>query len=64
MKYGGISDTEWSVGRICPGRYFADASLWLTMSNILAMFDIGPPLDEYGNPQEIGPVQFTDGITR
>lgn len=50
--------------RICPGRYFVDASLWLTMSNILAVFDIGPPLDPSGQSQEIGPVQFTDGVTR
>ena len=50
--------------RICPGRYFADASLWLQMSNILAVFDIGPPLDEYGSPQMIGEVKYTSGVTR
>ena len=50
--------------RICPGRYFADASLWIMMSNILAMFDIGPPLDASGNPQVIGNIKFTDGLTR
>ena len=50
--------------RICPGRYFADATLWLTMSSILAVFDIGPSLDSSGRPQEIGRVQFTEGITR
>ena len=50
--------------RICPGRYFVDASLWLMMSNILAVFDIGPPLDSLGKPQKIGPIEYTDGITR
>ena len=50
--------------RICPGRYFIDASLWLLMSNILAVFDIGPPLDSFGNPQRIGTIKYTDGLTR
>lgn len=50
--------------RICPGRYFIDASLWLQISNILAVFDIGPPLDSYSDPQEIGDIKFTDGATR
>ena len=50
--------------RVCPGRYFADASLWLIMSNILAVFDIGPPLDASGNPEVIGKLEFTDGNTR
>ena len=50
--------------RICPGRYFADASLWLMMSNVLAVFDIGPPLDASGRHQVIGDIKFTDGLTR
>ena len=35
--------------RICPGRHFADASLWLSMASILYTFNILPPLDENGN---------------
>ena len=34
------------------------------MSNILAVFDIGPPLDTFGNPQAIGEIKFTSGLTR
>lgn len=53
-----------AAARICPGRYFADASLWLMMANILAMFDIGPPLDGLGNPRVIGKIEYTSGVTR
>ena len=34
------------------------------MSNILAVFDIGPPLDPSGKPQVVGDIEFTDGLTR
>ncbi|EJD04923.1 cytochrome P450 [Fomitiporia mediterranea MF3/22] len=34
--------------RICPGRHFAEAAVWLTIANVLAVFDILPPLDENG----------------
>lgn len=50
--------------RICPGRYFVDASLWLTMSNVLAVLDIQPPLDASGNPEKIGKIEYTSGVTR
>ncbi|EJC99756.1 cytochrome P450 [Fomitiporia mediterranea MF3/22] len=35
--------------RICPGRVFAEASLWLVIANILAVFDISPAADDQGN---------------
>ena len=35
--------------RICPGRHFADASLWVSMASSLYTFNILPPLDENGN---------------
>nr|BAK09432.1 cytochrome P450 [Postia placenta] len=35
--------------RICPGRHAADASLWLAISSILAMFSIEKAKDENGN---------------
>ena len=50
--------------RICPGRYLADASLWLMMANVLEMFDIGPPLDASGKPRVIGEVEYVDAHTR
>lgn len=34
------------------------------MSHILAVFDIGPPLDSLGNPQIIGEIRYTSGATR
>ena len=55
--------TEYAF-RICPGRYFVDVNLWLMISNILALFDIVPPLDRYGKPQTIGSIEYTSGLTR
>ncbi|KAI1348904.1 cytochrome protein [Xylaria sp. FL0043] len=47
--------------RICPGRYIADSSVWLTIVRSLAVFDISKGLDENGC--EIEPtVKFTPGI--
>ncbi|KAH8116038.1 cytochrome P450 [Phellopilus nigrolimitatus] len=31
--------------RVCPGRHFADTMVWLTMTNVLATFDIRPYKD-------------------
>ncbi|KZS88696.1 cytochrome P450 [Sistotremastrum niveocremeum HHB9708] len=39
--------------RICPGNQFALTSLFLSISSILALFDIGPPIDELGNTKEL-----------
>ncbi|KAI8996324.1 CyP450 monooxygenase [Trametes punicea] len=36
--------------RICPGRYFAEDSLFLNMASILHVFDILPALDKSGKP--------------
>ncbi|KAJ7617259.1 cytochrome P450 [Roridomyces roridus] len=47
--------------RICPGRHLADASVWLTIVSILAMFDITKPVGEDG--QVIEPsYEYTEGI--
>ncbi|EIW85707.1 cytochrome P450 [Coniophora puteana RWD-64-598 SS2] len=35
--------------RICPGRYLADASVWIAMVSILAELDIKPAVDDDGN---------------
>lgn len=35
--------------RICPGRYLALNSLWITMASVLAAFDLVSPLDDKGN---------------
>lgn len=31
--------------RICPGRFLADANVWLVIANVLAAFDILPAID-------------------
>ncbi|KAI0693293.1 cytochrome P450 [Cerioporus squamosus] len=36
--------------RICPGRYFADASLFINIAMVLHVFNITLPLDKSGNP--------------
>ncbi|KAI0471433.1 cytochrome protein [Xylaria cf. heliscus] len=47
--------------RICPGRYLANTSVWLTIAQSLAVLNISKGLDESG--REIEPtVQFTPGI--
>ena len=39
--------------RICPGRYFAMASLFINVASVLHMFDITPALDADGRPAKI-----------
>ncbi|KAI9058130.1 cytochrome P450 [Trametes sanguinea] len=39
--------------RVCPGRHFADSSLFLAIACVLHVFDIGPPLDENGCPIKV-----------
>lgn len=47
--------------RICPGRHFADMNIWLTISSIIAAFDISKARDAEGN--EIMPqMSFTSGL--
>ena len=31
--------------RICPGRFIADANIWLVIANVLSAFDILPAID-------------------
>ena len=48
---------------VCPGKYFADYGMWLTMATVLAAFDILPPVDENG--REVVPeAAFTTGTAR
>ncbi|EKM77271.1 hypothetical protein AGABI1DRAFT_77713 [Agaricus bisporus var. burnettii JB137-S8] len=47
--------------RICPGRFFSDASLYSTVSHVLTVFDIKPSLDGNGKEIEIKP-EMTDGL--
>lgn len=61
-----IQDPElavWGFGRrICPGRYMADNSIFLTVASFLATFSIQPALDADGNPIKIEPVMASGGL--
>ncbi|EJC99766.1 cytochrome P450 [Fomitiporia mediterranea MF3/22] len=47
--------------RICPGRHFAEADIWLAIASILTVFDIRPAVDDKGS--EILPKpEFTSGL--
>ncbi|KZT69382.1 cytochrome P450 [Daedalea quercina L-15889] len=48
--------------RICPGRRFADNSLWLAMANLIATFEIRKARDVKGN-EITPPAQFESGFT-
>ena len=50
-----------SLVRICPGRHYAEAGLFIIIASVLHVFDITPPLDEQGRPVKVTPMQ-TDGI--
>ncbi len=43
--------------RICPGRYFAEATLFISIACALHVLDITPPLGEDGRPMKIEHVQ-------
>ena len=45
------ADSVWGFGRrICPGKAFAEANLWLVFANTIALMDIRKVLDKDGNP--------------
>ncbi|KAI0832849.1 CyP450 monooxygenase [Trametes gibbosa] len=46
--------------RICPGRYFADASLFIIVASVLHTLNIGRPLDEAGRPVVVQPKMTMD----
>ena len=45
---------------VCPARYFDDSSLFFSVSCVLSVFHVGPPMDELGNET---PVAFKDSDT-
>ncbi|KAI8992762.1 cytochrome P450 [Trametes punicea] len=48
--------------RICPGQAFADASIYLAVANIIALFDIRKVVDEAGY-EITPPAEFISGFT-
>ncbi|KAH9856147.1 cytochrome P450 [Lenzites betulinus] len=49
--------------RVCPGRDFADAGVWLAMACVIALFDVGKAVDAYGH-EITPPPEFTSGFVR
>ncbi|KAI9061908.1 cytochrome P450 [Trametes sanguinea] len=48
--------------RVCPGQAFAEATIWLAIAHIVALFDIRKAVDEAGN--EVTPLpDFKSGFT-
>ena len=46
---------------MCPGRFFAQASIFIMLSNILHTFDIGLPKDANGEDVKIS-VEMTEAF--
>ena len=44
--------------RICPGRHISDTTLYVAVSNVLAVYNIKPPTDDEGNE-----VKLTEEVT-
>ncbi|TBU24745.1 cytochrome P450 [Dichomitus squalens] len=51
----GFGRRQVSIRRICPGRYFAEAALFINIACALHVFNITQPLGEDGQPIEIKP---------
>ncbi|KAI0705578.1 CyP450 monooxygenase [Earliella scabrosa] len=47
--------------RICPGRHFAEASLFIIVATVLHTLSVSAPLDEHGRPQALQG-KMTSGI--
>ncbi|KAI0360492.1 CyP450 monooxygenase [Trametes cingulata] len=51
-----LDPAEFAFGygrRVCPGRHFAEASLFLIVSSVLHTLSVSAPLDENGNPVQL-----------
>ncbi|EMD37269.1 hypothetical protein CERSUDRAFT_135729 [Gelatoporia subvermispora B] len=62
----GVKDVRAAFGagrRICPGRYFSDMSLFITVASILHTFDISPPLDSESRPRKIEPAMGSGSMS-
>ena len=49
--------------RICPGRYFADSAVWLVAANILAVYDILPPIDPVNGRIHVPKLEWVGGLS-
>ncbi|KAI9443617.1 cytochrome P450 [Lactarius indigo] len=57
-----LPDAVFGFGRrICPGRFMARSSMWITIASVLAAFEISPTTDDDGVPL-IPEEDFTTGL--
>ncbi|KAN0092646.1 Cytochrome P450 [Tylopilus felleus] len=57
-----IGEQQFGFGRrICVGKYLADASIWIAMVSILAVFDMNKAKDEFGREIDVVP-EYTPGV--
>jgi len=49
--------------RICPGRWLALDTLWITVASVLAVYNISKALDDAGNIIEPNPEDYTLGLS-
>jgi cytochrome P450 len=49
--------------RICPGRFFAEANIWMLMTNMIATMDIGKAVDEKGREIDVT-VEYVGSFVR
>ncbi len=47
------------AGRVCPGRYLAKDTLYLTLASILCVYEILPAIDKMGKPVQLSAQQTT-----
>jgi cytochrome P450 len=48
--------------RICPGRYLARSTIWITIVSILSTFVISKAMDDEGHEIEVSDDEFTSGV--
>ena len=51
-----------SSRRVCPGKHFANRTVFLRFATILAMFDIGPGVNDKGEVES--EIKFHEGVVR
>ena len=52
------------MNRSCPGRYFADDLVWLSIATVLAVFDIVPAIDSKSGEPIMPKVEFESAVIR
>lgn len=62
LSPGDPLSTAFGYGRrICPGRFMAEAQLWISIACMIACFDIRPGFDMMGNPLQTE-AKFASGM--